>query len=329
MQIERLIREQIYLAKRRNQYRFMKRSTLYTFNSRKVFGLICIVVGLLLILTRCSKDSTNKSTTQEKVTQNTQVNKTTAATDIKEEMTQEEYYTYIQDFNVDENTLLQLYNLSLKNRKPYSDTLAIWMVENYKGTASKQILKMIKSPEGINTLLNDSLYETASHIYSQFIYDLVCFPLSSKKKYSFENGWKQARSYNGARQHYGIDIMDPQNTPGQIKIFSITDGVIESIGWNEVGGYRVGIRSNGGAYFYYAHLNENPSHIQKGDAIFAGDYLGDMGDTGYGKEGTRGKFPVHLHVGIAVKAKGNDEFWVNPYYILRYLELKDFVYKSL
>jgi murein DD-endopeptidase MepM/ murein hydrolase activator NlpD len=34
--------------------------------------------------------------------------------------------------------------------------------------------------------------------------------------------------------------------------------------------------------------------------VQAGTLLGFMGDTGYGEEGTSGKFPVHLHVGIYV-----------------------------
>ena len=78
----------------------------------------------------------------------------------------------------------------------------------------------------------------------------------------------------------------------------------------------------GGAYFYYAHLDDYPSHLQKGDRIDAGDLLGMMGDTGYGTEGTRGKFPVHRHIGIAVKTKDQVEFWINPYALLKYTEDK-------
>ena len=53
--------------------------------------------------------------------------------------------------------------------------------------------------------------------------------------------------------------------------------------------------------------------------IKAGDVLGYMGDTGYGLEGTRGKFPVHLHVGVYFYTNGQ-EMSVNPYWLLRYLE---------
>ncbi len=70
---------------------------------------------------------------------------------------------------------------------------------------------------------------------------------------------------------------------------SVSDGTVEQMGWLELGGYRVGIRSPGGLYFYYAHLDSYAAGLQKGDTVKAGTLLGYMGDTGYGQEGTRGK----------------------------------------
>ena len=54
----------------------------------------------------------------------------------------------------------------------------------------------------------------------------------------------------------------------------------------------------------------------------AGQILGRMGDTGYGPEGTTGQFAVHLHLGIYIQTKRTEELSVNPYWILRYLELQ-------
>lgn len=318
MQIERLIREQIYLFKRRNKYRGIRLPKTELQRYRRSIGIILVVVGLALILSRCGK--------AEK--KNIELKESTQATVSQIEGVKEDYYAYVQDFAIEENTLQELHQLALKNKRPFSDTLALWTIENYYGKTPKDIVKLIKNKGDLTTLDHYGLYEETQKIYSQFSYNLTCFPIAKKDSYTFENGWKQGRTYKGTRQHYGIDIMDPDNTPGKIKVFSITDGVIENIGWNELGGYRVGIRTHEGAYFYYAHLNQNPVHVKKGDSVSAGDYIGDMGDTGYGKEGTRGEFPVHLHVGIAVKTKDNEEFWINPYYILRYLELKDFVYRA-
>ena len=108
---------------------------------------------------------------------------------------------------------------------------------------------------------------------------------------------------------------------GHYRIVSITDGVVEKIGWLPQGGYRIGIRSPSGGYFYYAHLSSYAEDFQKGDVISAGQLLGYMGDTGYGKEeGTSGQFPVHLHVGIYVRNEEIPELAVNPYWFLKYLE---------
>ena len=98
----------------------------------------------------------------------------------------------------------------------------------------------------------------------------------------------------------------------------MTDGVITNLGWLDKGGYRVGITTDSGTYYYYAHL-DSYSNIEKGDYVRAGELLGYMGDSGYGKEGTVGEFPVHLHMGIYFYQDGK-EVSVNPYYVLRDLE---------
>ena len=83
---------------------------------------------------------------------------------------------------------------------------------------------------------------------------------------------------------------------------------MEKIGWLPLGGYRIGIRSPGGGYFYYAHLSSYAEDFSEGDKVKAGEILGFLGDTGYGEEGTRGKFPPHLHLGIYISAKENEEY---------------------
>ena len=55
-------------------------------------------------------------------------------------------------------------------------------------------------------------------------------------------------------------------------------------------------------------------------SVIAGELLVYMGDSGYGPEGTTEKFDVHLHVGIYIEGKNQEEISVNPYWPLRYLE---------
>ena len=156
--------------------------------------------------------------------------------------------------------------------------------------------------------------------------DLQYFPVAESSdngrlSVSFEDSWMFDRSYGGERGHEGTDIMPSVNEPGRFPVVSMTDGIVESKGWLELGGYRLGIRAPHGAYFYYAHL-DSYADIEEGDTINAGDLLGFMGDTGYGtEEGTRGKFPVHLHVGIYLY-QNEQEISVNPYPALSYVQDK-------
>lgn len=135
---------------------------------------------------------------------------------------------------------------------------------------------------------------------------------------SMADTWMYEREYGGKRGHEGTDIMADKNKRGVYPVLSMTDGHVTNLGWLEKGGYRVGIASESGTYYYYAHL-DSYGNIKKGDPVKAGELLGYMGDSGYGKEGTKGKFPVHLHVGIYTY-RGGTEISVNPYYVLKKLK---------
>lgn len=137
-------------------------------------------------------------------------------------------------------------------------------------------------------------------------------------KTSYVDTWMDERSYKGKRFHEGTDIMASKNKRGLYPVVSMTDGTVANIGWLEKGGYRIGIISDSSAYYYYAHL-DSYAGVSQGDNVHAGEFLGYMGDSGYGKEGTKGEFPVHLHLGIYIYLDGN-EISLNPYYVLNSLE---------
>lgn len=153
--------------------------------------------------------------------------------------------------------------------------------------------------------------------------EMECFPVrkdpEGQSYWGYDDGYGEGRSYGGARKHEGIDIMSSSGERGQFMVQSVSDGVVEQLGWLELGGYRVGVRSPSGLYFYYAHLDSYAEGLQKGDRVCAGQLLGYMGDTGYGAEGTRGKFAVHLHFGIYYTEDGREKS-LNPFYLLRYRE---------
>lgn len=157
------------------------------------------------------------------------------------------------------------------------------------------------------TLMNEKKYFPVPAAYMSLI--------------AYEDSWGGERTYGGNRRHEGCDIMSLHNIRGEIPVVSMTDGSVENIGWLKLGGYRIGIRSNAGIYYYYAHLDHFADGIKKGDAIKAGQLIGFMGDTGYSEiEGTTGKFDVHLHLGIYVSGKDKEDVSVNPYWIMKTLQ---------
>jgi len=206
-------------------------------------------------------------------------------------------------------------------------------------------------PDMVATLMVEHDYDLTG-INETVLGDLEYFPIPESRnkdtpEVAFENGWMDGRGYvsggengggdnsreNGGRKnspkrrHEGCDIMGSKMPPGYYPVVSMTDGIIEKIGWLEMGGWRIGVRAPGGAYLYYAHLYSYAGDFKEGDRVKAGELIGYMGDTGYGKtEGTRGNFDVHLHVGIYIKTDHNEEMSVNPYWILKWLEKKRLVF---
>ena len=104
----------------------------------------------------------------------------------------------------------------------------------------------------------------------------------------------------GKRQHQGTDLFAGEGTP----LISASNGRVERLGWNRLGGERVGVRGDDGNYYYYAHLAQISPALVLGKKIKKGDPIGTMGHTGDAIT-----TPDHLHFGIEL-ANGQ---WINPY----------------
>jgi murein DD-endopeptidase MepM/ murein hydrolase activator NlpD len=166
-------------------------------------------------------------------------------------------------------------------------------------------------------------YQRLYSYYKAIFKDLEYFPVprieGDVSDISYSDTWSELRNYGGKRKHEGTDIMAGSHARGYYPIISMTEGIVEKLGWLEQGGYRIGVRSPSGGYFYYAHLASYAPDLKEGDQVLAGQLLGFMGDSGYGTEGTVGKFDVHLHLGIYVNTSAG-ELSVNPYHVLKMLE---------
>lgn len=169
------------------------------------------------------------------------------------------------------------------------------------------------------------IQEKEGGVYTK-MYGLKAFsPIAKGFEYSDYDDFGVSRSYGYRRQHLGHDMMGQVGTP----IIAVESGVVEALGWNQYGGWRIGIRSlDGRRYYYYAHLRQNYPYqkkLKEGDIVTAGEVIGYMGHTGYSTtENVNNIDQVHLHFGLQLifdesQKEGDNEIWVNCYDLTRFL----------
>lgn len=226
----------------------------------------------------------------------------------------------IADFNITDQSISEIKAYCEKNKIDFIEFFTAYMkYNNYEvdSVSYDYDRKYYKKVEDT---------ETIEEIYRMILTDIEYFPVPENKKddsreYWYCNSWRAERSFGGDREHYGTDIIDTEDERGYFPVVSMTDGYVEKVGWLELGGWRLGVRAEHGGYFYYAHMEKYAEGIKAGSKVKAGDIIGYMGNSGYGEEGTSGKFEVHLHLGISLPVKDTmDEFWINPYWLLRFIE---------
>lgn len=144
------------------------------------------------------------------------------------------------------------------------------------------------------------------------------FPVPVGTNYSYKGTWGTRRSWGGYRIHEGTDIFADQGVP----VRSTCYGIIEVKGWNPYGGWRLGIRDLNNYYHYYAHLSGYDKTLAAGAIVKPGQVVGWVGSSGYGRPGTQGKFPPHLHYGI-YRDRGLAEWSFDPYPSLRQWEAEE------
>ena len=157
-------------------------------------------------------------------------------------------------------------------------------------------------------------------------YGLKAFsPIAAGYGYTHCNDFGMGRSFGFKRKHLGHDLMGNLGTP----IVAVEGGVVEAMGWNRYGGWRIGIRSfDNKRYYYYAHLQKDVPFapgLAEGDMVQAGDLIGFMGRTGYSDTANTNNIQtVHLHFGLQLvfeesQKECNSEIWIDVYDIVRLL----------
>lgn len=172
--------------------------------------------------------------------------------------------------------------------------------------------------EAYGAVLNGLLGEYRENGSTQ--YGLTAFsPIAKGFPYSGFDDFGVQRTYGYTRPHLGHDMMAATGTP----VVAVESGVVEALGWNQYGGWRIGIRSfDAKRYYYYAHLRRNRPYaagLAIGTTVQAGDVIGYVGRTGYSQHENVNNITVsHLHFGLELifdesQKESNNEIWVNVY----------------
>ena len=262
------------------------------------------------------------------------------------------YIKYVE-FNVTDSALKSAVELDVASQEEETKlnyiTLLAYLGAKYGGDFSKykysdmtSIAEKLKSGEEIEELTKDMTYfdyylEAYTAVLSGMVgnyienneekYGVKWFsPIAKTFPYSAYDDFGAVRTYGYTRPHLGHDMMASVGTP----IIAVESGVVECLGWNQYGGWRVGIRSHDRKrYWYYAHLRQNrpfAENLKEGDTVTAGDVIGYVGRTGYSTdENTNGITESHLHIGLQLifdesQKECDNEIWVDVCAICDILE---------
>lgn len=223
--------------------------------------------------------------------------------------------------------------------------------KNFKESDLNNLVDKIKNGESITDLSKDLkfydyYYESYSAVLGNFIgnyqietsnedgtkslkenYGLKAFlPIAKNYSFSHYDDFGNSRSYGFKRTHLGNDLMGSIGTP----IVAVESGIVENLGWNQYGGWRIGIRSfDTKRYYYYAHLRKNHPYaegMEEGKVIKAGEVIGYLGMTGYStKENVNNINVPHLHFGMQLifdesQVDSPNEIWIDVYQIVEFLK---------
>lgn len=283
---------------------------------------------------------------------------------VKANEAKEEDYIKWVDFSPSYNILEKTANLDIKSHNSDSKVKYNWiellayLSSKYYGNLSsfeqKDLDNLIQQLDNGKTMEElsknmpnyDYYLESYDSILSQFIgeyeievdsgsgektfqkkYGLKAFlPIASGYNFSHYDDFGASRSYGYKRSHLGNDLMGSIGTP----IIAVESGYVEALGWNQYGGWRIGIRSfDGKRYYYYAHLRkDHPFHADlcEGSIVKAGDVIGYLGMTGYSATENVNNINVpHLHFGLQlifneVQKDGTNQIWIDVYSLINFLK---------
>lgn len=275
----------------------------------------------------------------------------------------EDYIKWV-DFKITSEVLTKTAKLDIDSHNSNSEIKYNWIeilaylacknggnLKKFNQNDLTKLLEQLQSGKSISNITKDMkyynyYYESYSAVLGGFIgnysieienedgttsfqdkYGIKAFlPIAKNYSFSHYDDFGASRSYGFKRTHLGNDLMGSIGTP----IIAVESGTVENLGWNQYGGWRIGIRSlDGKRYYYYAHLRKDHPYVAgltQGSSVTAGDVIGYLGMTGYSiKENVNNINVPHLHFGIQLifdesQVEGNNEIWIDVYNIIEFLK---------
>lgn len=266
-------------------------------------------------------------------------------------MTSGEYIKWV-DFKVTSEAMNDALNISLDAYEKGYDADFVKLLSylgakyggdfrHYKKKDLTDVYDKIKNGEKLDTIGAKYNYypyylEAYGAVLSEYVgefyidgkqyYGLRAFsPIAKGYYYNHSDDFGASRSYGYNRKHLGHDLMGSVGTP----VIAIESGYVEALGWNQYGGWRIGIRSfDNKRYYYYAHLRKDHPYVtdlKEGDIVSAGQVIGYLGMTGYSaKENVNNIKTPHLHFGIQLifdqsQKDGYNQIWIDCYELTKFL----------
>lgn len=316
---------------------------IYTIKVNKKAIILTTIILIIITLILAKRTNTNIETSINEKSEN-------------------EYIKWV-DFNATNEILRQTAKMDIESHQKNEEIKYNWIEmlsylackngNNFTNSKKKQInelVEKIKKGETIEEITKDMkyyeyYYESFSAILGGFIgnyeieiqkgnekkyekkYGIKAFlPIAKNYGFSHYDDFGNSRTYGFKRVHLGNDLMGSIGTP----IIAVESGTIAHIGWNQYGGWRIGIRSmDSKRYYYYAHLRKDHPYapnLEEGSVVKAGDVIGYLGMTGYSpKENVNNINVPHLHFGMQLifdesQFDSPKEIWIDVYQIIEFLK---------
>ena len=144
----------------------------------------------------------------------------------------------ISAFKLSSENIIKLEQIAKKYNIDFAQMLTYYALENNFFDEKNLNLSNIEqdfiiSYDTIKNKYSKKSVEPYYNLIKNILDDIKMFPISLEysEKYIYGDSYGAERTYGGKRIHTGTDIMDRENIAGRIPIISMTNGVVENIGW--------------------------------------------------------------------------------------------------